>query len=127
MLKFIKKKNVKETYTQERCHVLELVNDAECSQMSLTRCRVEPGVQTQLHALKNVRETYYIESGEGVMDDGVIAGIDVRVGDAIVIEPEQPQRILNTGKSDLIFMVVCNPRFVPECYINLEEDKADAI
>ena len=122
MLKFIKAKNATEFYTQERCHIEELVNDADCPQMSLARCRVAGGVITQLHALDNVREVYLIEQGAGVMDDGINAGISVSVGDVIIIEPGAPQRIKNSGRGDLVFMVTCTPRFTPQCYRNLEEN-----
>ena len=71
--------------------------------MSMARCRVEPGVHTQLHTLNGVQEVYYIESGHGIMDDGARDGFEVKAGDNIVIKAGHPQRILNNGQSDLIF------------------------
>lgn len=122
MLLFIKKKKSKEIFTEERCHITELLNDKNCKLMSMARCRVEPGVTTQLHALKGVQETYHIEIGEGIMDDGRSDGVKVVCGDNVVILPGEAQRIYNSGKTDLVFLAICLPRFVPECYINLEDD-----
>ena len=121
MLNHIKNKFSKEFFTSERCHISELLNDATSPQLSMARCRVEIGVTTQLHALKGVRETYLIEKGEGVMDDGGNSEFSVEAGDSVEIAPDHPQRIRNTGDSDLIFMVVCKPRFTPDCYLALGE------
>ena len=120
MLKHIANKPSEEFYTDERCHIVELLNDDSSPQLSIARCRVEAGVQTQLHALDQVEETYFIESGSGVMDDGEGNLFEVGVGDGVKIDKNHPQRIRNTSKSDLIFLVVCQPRFLPECYLNLE-------
>ena len=119
MLNHIKNKFSKEFFTSERCHISELLNDAASPQLSMARCRVESGVTTQLHALKGVCETYLIEKGEGVMDDGENGEISVEAGDSVEIAPDHPQRIRNIGKCDLIFMVVCKPRFTPDCYVAL--------
>lgn len=125
MLSLIKKKNGKEFFTGERCHITELLNDENCPHLSIARCRVEPGITTQLHALKSVREVYSIEAGSGMMDDGRGNGFEVSEGDSIVVDEGHPQRIRNTGKIDLVFVVTCVPRFEPECYVNLEEEVDD--
>ena len=64
-------KSKPEAWTGERCFITELVNDAEWPAFSLARCRVEPGVTTELHAL-SVLEFYVVERGSGRM----------RIGDA---------------------------------------------
>ena len=125
MLTLIKKKNTPEFYTDERCHIVELINDKANAQLSVARCRVERGVVTQLHSLTGTRETYLIESGDGEMDDGGGNGFRVSVGDSIMIEPNHPQRIRNIGETDLVFLVICQPRFEPACYKNLEEDNGN--
>jgi len=122
MLKHIRKKNQPEFFTSERCHITELLNDDNSPGLSVARCRVEPGVTTQLHSLKGTEETYFIESGEGVMDDGKNEENSVSAGDSICIATGHPQRIRNTGNIDLVFLVICAPRFLPDCYINLEQD-----
>lgn len=122
MLNHIVNKQSEEFYTEERCHIVELLNDDASPQLSMARCRVEPGIITQLHALDQTEETYFIENGSGVMDDGEGHLIEVGVGDSVRIVENHPQRIRNNSKSDLIFLVVCKPRFLPECYLNLEKE-----
>ena len=122
MLKLIKAKNSLEFYTTERCHISEILNDEGQPELSIARCRVEVGVRTQLHSLRATQETYLIEQGEGLMDDGTHPPFSVYPGDAIVIAANHPQRIKNTGDTDLIFTVTCQPRFVSDCYCNLENE-----
>lgn len=108
-----------EFYTPERCHITELLNDSSSPDASLARARVEPGVTTQLHALAGTREIYVIETGSGLVEvDGRSAAVGP--GDCIDIPAGVPQRITNTGETDLIFLCLCTPRFVPEAYLNLE-------
>lgn len=112
--------NPEEYWMGERIFVTEIMNAPEEPDVSLARCRVPAGVTTQLHSL-SVTEWYMIEAGAGVIEiDGAQA--DVRPGDTIRIAPGQSQRIANTGTDDLVFMTLCRPRFLPECYTNLEED-----
>ena len=116
MLKLIPSNRSDEFYTSERCHITEVLNDPASPGLSIARCRVEPGITTQLHSLKGTAETYLIETGEGTMDDGTGPAFNVRPGDSISIGPDHPQRIKNTGPDDLVFLVICTPRFVPSCY-----------
>ena len=110
-----------EFFTRERCHIKEVLNDPSSPGLSIARCRVEPGVTTELHALAGTSETYLIETGNGVMDDGVGPGFAVGPGDAVSIPADHPQRIRNTGKVELVFLVLCAPRFEPSCYQPLDE------
>ena len=121
MLKLIKNKNPQEFYTPERCHIVELLNDDSSPQLSMARCRVEPAVTTQLHALRATGESYFIEQGMGEMNDGGDVWIKVSKGDLVIIPSGHPQRIRNIGTQDLIFLVLCRPKFEAECYQNLEE------
>ena len=41
-------------------------------------------------------------------------------GDVVSIPKGVPQRILNNGEADLIFLCVCTPRFEMDCYTSLE-------
>lgn len=120
MLKLIKAKESSTFFTEERCYITEILNDIASPHLSMARCTVLPGITTQLHSLTRVHETYLIETGEGHMDDGTNQGFQVGPGDAILIEAGKPQRIKNTGTSDLVFTVMCRPRFEPGCYVNLE-------
>lgn len=106
--------NIPERYFTERLYASEYINDEVIPNFSLARCRVEPGVTTQLHSL-SVDEWYVIESGEGKMQLGsqekhITAGAIVQIPKGV------NQRIHNTGAQDLIFFCVCTPRFTPETY-----------
>lgn len=114
-----------EMLTEERCHILEIINAKEFAAMSLARARVEPGIMTALHVLRDTDEIYYVIQGEGRMEiDGMDEG-RVRPGDAIVIQKGQSQRIMNTGDGDLIFLCLCSPRFTPDAYVDLETTPAE--
>ena len=113
------KKSKPEVWTGERCFITELVNDAAWPEFSLARTRVEPGVTTQLHAL-SVHEVYVIESGTGRMSVGDAAPFPVGPGDTVTIPRDVAQSIENSGANDLIFVCVCAPRFLQECYTSLE-------
>ena len=71
-----------EVWTEERCFIAELVNSPAWPEFSLARCRVEPGVTTQLHAL-SVHEVYVIREGAGLMYLGDQPPFEVRPGDRL--------------------------------------------
>ena len=98
---------------------MELWNTGEDPGASVARCRVEPGVTTQLHAL-TVDERYIILSGRGSVETGDRPAATVRPGDVVWIPAGVAQRIANVGAEDLVFLAVCTPRFVPEAYSSLE-------
>lgn len=95
------------------------MNSVEQPEVSLARARVEPGVTTELHSL-SVAEWYILEAGEGLMRVADRGPFMVRPGDAVCVEKNAAQQITNNGKSDLVFLCVCVPRFSPECYTSLE-------
>lgn len=106
--------NPNEFWIEERCFITELVSLPESS---LAIARVEPGVTTQLHSL-DVSERYTIIEGTGRAE---INGhdIDVVAGDTLTIPAGIPQRITNTGKTDLRFYCLCLPAFGPDSYTKL--------
>ena len=108
-----------ECYTRERVYVTELLNDESVPDVSLARCRVLPGVTTELHRL-SVAEWYVIERGTGSMEVGGGEPFAVGPGDVVAIPPQKTQRITNTGDADLVLQCVCLPRFTPDCYTGLE-------
>ena len=112
-------KSKPEAWTGERCFITELVNDAAWPAFSLARCRVEPGVTTELHAL-SVLEFYIIEKGHGRMRIGDAPPFDVAAGDTVRIPQQAAQCVINTGTEDLVFLCLCTPRFLPDCYTSLE-------
>jgi len=110
-----------EFWTNERCHIRELINAESISDFSLADSRVEPGVVTELHSL-SVREWYYIKQGTGLMEVGGGPQIEVGPGDTVEIPAGVSQRITNTGDTDILLQCVCIPRFTPDCYESLESD-----
>jgi mannose-6-phosphate isomerase-like protein (cupin superfamily) len=109
-----------EFHTAEQCHILELSNTAEDPAASIARARVEPGVTTRWHRLAGVTERYVLLEGRGRAEIGDLPPHDVGPGDVVLIPPGCRQRIANIGKSDLVFLAICTPRFRPECYEDLD-------
>ncbi len=107
--------------TDERLFVTELLNDSAVPHLSVARCRVLPGVTTQLHAL-TVNEWYLIEAGLGRMRLGDDAPFDVGVRDCVQIPAGTAQQISNPGDDDLVFLCVCLPRFRSDVYRSLEDE-----
>ena len=105
--------------TGERCYITELCNSESNADASLAIARVEVGVTTQLHSLTATAETYIVIEGTGRMEvDGLEFAIST--GDQVVIPPGISQRVTNIGDADLRFHCLCTPRFLPQCYLNLE-------
>ncbi|MBT0962196.1 cupin domain-containing protein [Denitromonas iodatirespirans] len=109
-----------EYYFEEGCFITELHNRADDPAVSVARARVPVGVTTRWHVLAGIVERYLIESGEGEMWLGEAPPWSVRAGDTVLIAPGQRQRIRNTGATDLVFLAVCTPRFVPEAYSEVD-------
>jgi mannose-6-phosphate isomerase-like protein (cupin superfamily) len=85
--------------SSQRCYITELINDAQWSEVSLARCRVEPGVTTQLHEL-SVHEVYVIEKGNGRMYVGNSAPYTIGPGDTVSISKHTPQCVQNAVRSE---------------------------
>ncbi len=111
-----------EFFTPERCFISETWNSSNDEILSIARARVKPGVMTALHYLKGVNERYLITSGKGIVEAGDLSPTEVGIGDVVVIPAGIPQRITNTGETDLIFYCICTPRFSPDCYRDLEKE-----
>ncbi len=109
-----------EFFTEERCHILELLNESDDRTQSLARARVEPGVTTAWHRLKGTSELYYVLAGEGQVELGEDYIRNVSINDVVRIPADMPQRITNTGTDDLIFLCFCMPAFEDGCYEELE-------
>ncbi len=119
--KIVKNSSVHEYLTPEHCYVAE---NYTCPDVSIARATVKPGVTTLSHHLKGVQEIYLITSGQGKVTVGNLEPTDVAVGDVVVIPPQTSQKIVNTGKTDLVFYCICSPRFTEQCYVNEEPRKA---
>ncbi|MCG6859940.1 MAG: cupin domain-containing protein [Chromatiaceae bacterium] len=109
-----------EYYSDELCHILETWNQVDDDAVSIARARVEPGVTTRLHRLHAIAERYVVIAGQGRVEVGTLPPSLVGPGDMVYIPPDCPQRISNLGDTDLVFLAVCTPRFVPEAYEDIE-------
>lgn len=107
--------------TEERCHIIELLNNHSEEAMSIARARVEPGVTTAWHRLIDMKEIYYILSGDGIMYIDEEKGFNVKQGDVVSIPAGAAQRIHNPDpENDLVFLAICNPAFTDQAYESLE-------
>lgn len=106
-----------EYFFQEGCFITELSNGEHDPEVSLAKARVEAGKTTAWHALEGITERYLILNGIGRMEVGDLAPQEVGPGDVILVPPRCRQRITNLGPDDLIFLVICSPRFQPNKYI----------
>lgn len=109
-----------EFYTPEKCYITELSNSENDPDASIARARVEPGVTTHWHRLKNTSERYCIISGHGRVEIGQLPPQQVTAGDTVLIPPMCRQRISNTGSKDLIFLAICTPRYRDAAYEDIE-------
>lgn len=109
-----------EFFISEGCHIIEVSNSADDPLLSIARARVEPGVTTRWHRLRGVSERYVILQGNGDVEVGNLARQSVKAGNVVLIPPDCPQRIANTGTTDLVFLAICTPRFHPEIYQALD-------
>lgn len=110
---------MRDELTEERVFVTELLNNPAVPLLSIARCRVLPGVTTQLHELES-NEWYLIEAGLGQMRLGDGDPFEVAVRDCIQIPAGTAQQISNPGDDDLVFLCVCLPRFQQDAYRSLE-------
>lgn len=105
-----------EYYFEEGCFIWELSNSSNDETLSIARARVLPNTATKLHTLSKTIERYIILEGHGEVHLGQAEPKKVTVGDVVIIPADCPQAITNTGTTDLIFMVLCTPRFVIHHY-----------
>jgi mannose-6-phosphate isomerase-like protein (cupin superfamily) len=108
---------------REGCRILELANSDADPALSIARARVPAGTTTRWHRLRGTSERYVILSGQGRVEVGDVPPTQVGPGDVVQIPPLCRQRITATGPEDLVFLALCTPRFRPECYEDLEEDR----
>jgi mannose-6-phosphate isomerase-like protein (cupin superfamily) len=109
-----------EYYTEERCFINELANIADDPAVSIAQARVTVGTTTRRHRLQGITERYVIIAGTGEVEVGDLPAQSVAAGDVVLIPPGCPQRIMNTGTSDLVFLAICSPRFVQSAYEDIE-------
>ena len=79
--------------------------------LSIARARVEPGVTTAWHRVRNTAERYLILAGTGEVELEGRPSESVGPGDVVLIPPGLGQCITNSGDEDLVFLALCTPRF----------------
>ena len=108
--------------TAELCHITEIFNTTDHPGLSIAQSRVEPGITTVNHRLRDTDEWYYIQRGTGEMFlDSRSAGM-VQAGDVVFIPANTPQYIRNAGLEDLVFLCVCKPGFREGIYEEVKEE-----
>jgi mannose-6-phosphate isomerase-like protein (cupin superfamily) len=112
-----------EYFFEEGCYILELLNNPDDPRVSIARARVPPGVTTRWHRLHGIVERYVIVSGSGRVEVGEQEPREVALDDVVTIPDLHGQRIANTGAVDLVFLAVCTPRFTPEAYEDMENQR----
>lgn len=126
MLSVYKARLETEFNTRERCSIVELLNDGSFPAFSIARCRVEPGVTTELHALTGTHEVYVLLQGKAQMSDGRTSSETLEPMDCVLIPAGHPQQVSNIGTEDLIFLAVCNERFQQDAYVVVDDSSATA-
>lgn len=116
MEKLIKWSQLSEFYTREGCYITEIINCGKLPEFSVAMARVQPGVITETHTLRDTDEVYHVISGSGEIElGGEIIGL-VEEKDSVFIARNTTQRIRNIGNQDLVFLCICVPRFDPNNY-----------
>lgn len=108
-----------EYFIEEGCHITELHNTGEDAGLSIARARLEPGRTTRLHCLSQTIERYIIIAGQGAVEIGDQTSTAVQPMDIVNVPAGVAQRITNTGETDLVFLCICTPRFLPAVYTDL--------
>ena len=110
----------KECDTPEKGRITESGNMPRDAAFSIARARVESGVTTRWHVLEEIQERYVIISGTGRVEVGELPPTEVKPGDVVIIPPDVRQRVIHTGRSNLICYAL-SPRFEPPYYRDLEQ------
>jgi 23S rRNA-/tRNA-specific pseudouridylate synthase len=64
-----------------------------------------------------------LRSGEVRVNKGRIDQLyRLEAGDVVRIPPMCRQRITNVGTTDLVFLAICTPRFMPQAYEDIEDE-----
>ena len=111
---------VDEYFFKEGCFIEEWHNHADQPDMSIAKVRLEVGKTTKLHSLVNTVERYVMLEGQALVTVNHQSW-PVSRSDVVVIPADAPQKIQNTGTTDLVFLAICTPRFEEQHYQELPE------
>jgi mannose-6-phosphate isomerase-like protein (cupin superfamily) len=95
------------------------VRTGNAANQSLAEATVPPGRATIEHYHRTSEEIYLFTQGMGRMRLGDQEG-PVRAGDAVVIAPGTPHKLLNTGPEPLVLLCCCAPPYSHEDTVLVE-------
>lgn len=95
----------------EGCYINELANSAQDPAISRACARLTRNLTSHWHQLSATTERYVILEGQVDVEVGDLPAQTVSLCDDVMIPPDTPQRITNTGVDDLVFLANCTPRF----------------
>ena len=109
-----------EYFFAEGCFITELSNSDDDPAVSIAQARLKPGKTTRWQYLRGTTERYVMVQGAGLVEVDELPAQHVSDSDVVIIPAGARQRIRNTGKTDLVFLAICSPRFTAAAYVDLE-------
>ncbi|MCW8950280.1 MAG: cupin domain-containing protein [Sedimenticola sp.] len=108
-------RDIKRYQTKDGSLIRELMHPEHqaVKNQSLAEATVPPGVTTHLHRHIRSEELYHITRGQGEMQLDH-ARFPVAQGDTVLIPPDTPHAITNTGTEDLVILCCCAPAYAHE-------------
>lgn len=108
--------------TKDGSEIRELLHPSQHAvrNQSLAEALIPAGCKTLLHRHQRTEEIYHVTQGTGVMTLGSET-FPIAPGDSILIAPETPHCVENTGESALIILCCCAPAYSHDDTILLEE------
>jgi mannose-6-phosphate isomerase-like protein (cupin superfamily) len=101
--------------TKDESLIREIVHPAiqQGVNLSIAQATVGAGSTTVLHVHRTSQEVYHVTSGQGLMTLGR-EEFPVEPGDTVLIMPETPHCIRNTGDIPLVILCCCTPPYEHE-------------
>lgn len=105
-------RNVEPYTTKDGSIIRELMHPGRHgnTKLSFAQATVPVGCETVLHRHELSEEIYHITAGVGFMTLNH-KGFHVGIGDTILIPPQTPHKIRNTGDRPLIILCCCSPPY----------------
>lgn len=105
----------KETPTGETIAVLvgRHVSTGEAKEQTVAIVELSPGKSSDPHFHGMREESYYFLEGSGLakIDD---VEVSVKQGDLVFTKPRERHQFINTGMSNLRYLVLTSPTWIPE-------------
>lgn len=101
----------------ERCHITELYNLHKDENLSIAKARVEKGVSTAFHSLKDVDEKYVILLGQGIVEVGELPPTEVLHLEMLYVSLPEQNKELQTLAIQILFFSVSAPQGLKRSYM----------